>query len=267
MSSARQTTTTRDALVAEIRKRILSGELAPGEPLTESGLAPKFKVARPTVRSALQVLASRHLAQQVGGRSLSVPVLGEADVRNLFFARTSVELEAVREIVENDRCLDGAEQSLRALEALPRDASWGDRVDAHGIPHRPRRRRRKHPAQSPLPGHTRGNATGPGPAARFLPGPARPRSGTPRAAQGRSVRKPRPRPRQDADAPRPRPSRSHAPRASQRLRLKHRPTPASGSADARRSPGPASGTNARNPGTLLSGPPLTWRSFRQAGGV
>ncbi len=107
MSSALQTTTTRDALVAEIRKRILSGELAAGEPLTESGLAAKFKVARPTVRSALQVLASRHLAQQVGGRSLSVPVLGEADVRDLFFARTPVELEAVREIVENDRCLDG----------------------------------------------------------------------------------------------------------------------------------------------------------------
>lgn len=131
MSSALQTTTTRDALAAEIRKRILSAELAAGDPLTESGLATKFKVARPTVRSALQVLANRHLAQQVGGRSLSVPVLGEADVHDLFFARTPVELQAVRGIVENDRCLEEAEQSLRALESLPRDASWGDRVDAH----------------------------------------------------------------------------------------------------------------------------------------
>lgn len=131
MSNALQTMTTRDALVAEIRKQILSGELAPGEPLTESGLATKFAVARPTVRSALQVLISRHLAHQVGGRSPIVPALTEADVLDLFFVRTPLELEAVRSIVEHDLPLGPAEQSLRELEALPRDASWGDRVDAH----------------------------------------------------------------------------------------------------------------------------------------
>lgn len=131
MSIALQTTTTRDALVAEIRKQILSGELAPGTPLTESGLATKFGVARPTVRSALQVLISRHLAQQAGGRSLIVPVLTEADVLDLFFVRIPLELEAVRSIVENSLSLDAAEKSLHGLEALPRDASWGERVEAH----------------------------------------------------------------------------------------------------------------------------------------
>ncbi|MER5388711.1 GntR family transcriptional regulator [Saccharopolyspora sp. NPDC002686] len=131
MRTVLQTMTTRDALVAEVRKQILSGELAPGEPLTENGLAAKFGVARPTVRSALQVLLSRHLAQQAGGRSLVVPAFTEADVRDLYFVRTPLELEAVRCIVENELSLDAAEQSLRALEALPRDASWGDRVEAH----------------------------------------------------------------------------------------------------------------------------------------
>lgn len=131
MSGVLQTMTTRDALVAEIRKQILSGELAPGEPLTENGLAAKFEVARPTVRSALQVLLSRHLAQQSSGRSLIVPVFTETDVRDLYFVRTPLELEAVRRIVENGLSLHSTEQSLRALEALPRDASWGDRVEAH----------------------------------------------------------------------------------------------------------------------------------------
>ncbi|HEX6344923.1 GntR family transcriptional regulator [Umezawaea sp.] len=131
MSLTLRTTSTRDALVAEVRERILSGELRPGEALTEAGLASAFGVARPTVRSALQVLVSRHLVRSSGGRSLTVPVLTEADVRDLFFVRTPLELLAVREIVENGLPLDAAERSLAAMEALPDTAAWGDRVEAH----------------------------------------------------------------------------------------------------------------------------------------
>jgi DNA-binding GntR family transcriptional regulator len=126
-----RTTSTRDALVAEVRKQILSGELRPGEPLTEAGLAGAFGVARPTVRSALQVLVSRHLVRSSGGRSLTVPVLTEEDVRDLFFVRTPLETQAVREIVANGLPLDGAERCLAAMEALPEAAAWGDRVEAH----------------------------------------------------------------------------------------------------------------------------------------
>ena len=125
-----QTMTTRDALVAEVRRQILSGDLAPGTALTEPTLATTFGVARPTVRSALQVLVGLGLAQQ-SGRSLVVPVLTEADVRDMFFVRTPLELEAVRVIVEQNRPLTAAEQRLAALEALPDGASWAERVDAH----------------------------------------------------------------------------------------------------------------------------------------
>src|SRR5437899_11608935 len=91
---------TRDALVAEVRRQILSGELRPGAPLTETALAAAFGVARPTVRSALQVLERLHLAQQSPGRSLVVPLLTATDVRDLLFVRTPRELEAVRGLVD-----------------------------------------------------------------------------------------------------------------------------------------------------------------------
>jgi DNA-binding GntR family transcriptional regulator len=126
-----QVTSTRDALVAEVRKQILSGELSPGAPLTEHGLAAAFGVARPTVRSALQVLVGRHLVQQAGGRSLRVPELTEADVRDLFFVRSPLELEAVRVIIESGASLAGAEERLAELEALAADAGWAQRVEAH----------------------------------------------------------------------------------------------------------------------------------------
>ena len=129
--TALQTTSTRDALVAEVRRRILSGELAPGEPLTETLLSTMFGVARPTIRSALQELVARNLAQRQQGRSLVVPVLTEADVRDLFFVRLPLELQAVRAIVEGGLPLDGAHEQLARMDALPDDAGWAERVEIH----------------------------------------------------------------------------------------------------------------------------------------
>ncbi|MEV0406350.1 GntR family transcriptional regulator [Actinoallomurus sp. NPDC050550] len=130
MATALQTMSTRDALVAEVRRRILSGDLKPGEPLTENGLATEFGVARPTVRSALQELAARHLAQR-SGRSLQVPMFTPDDVRDLFFVRTPLESEAVRRIIAEGRSLAPAEEALAAMQGLPETASWGERVEAH----------------------------------------------------------------------------------------------------------------------------------------
>ncbi|MQA01942.1 MAG: FCD domain-containing protein [Streptosporangiales bacterium] len=131
MSVTLQTTSTRDALVAEIRKHILGGTFAPGQPLVEISLATMFGVARPTVRSALQVLVSRHLAQPSQGRSLVVPVLTEDDVRDLFLVRKPLELAAVQRIVDERLDLDAAERQLVAFESLAADASWAERVEAH----------------------------------------------------------------------------------------------------------------------------------------
>jgi len=124
-----QTTNTRDALVAEVRRQILSGSLAPGSPLTEQGLATTFGVARPTVRSALQELVARHLVERSDGRSLRVPVMTSADVRDLFTVRLPLELTAVRLVA--GRSLDGVWAALSALEALPPGAGGSERVEAH----------------------------------------------------------------------------------------------------------------------------------------
>jgi len=131
MSSTLRTISARDALVAEVRQRILSGELRPGEPLVEAALASTFGVARPTVRSALQVLVGRHLVEQSDRRSLRVPVLTEADVRDLFGVRTPLELAAVRIIVHNGLSLAGARARLAELAALSEGANWADLVQAH----------------------------------------------------------------------------------------------------------------------------------------
>lgn len=126
-----QTTSTRDALVAELRRRILSAELAPGTALTEVGLAEEYGVARPTVRSALQDLSGLRLVRYGEARSPTVPALTEADARDLLFVREPLELAAVTEIATRRLPAPEAARRLDELAALPADASWADRVSAH----------------------------------------------------------------------------------------------------------------------------------------
>lgn len=128
---ALQTTSTTDALVAELRGQILDGRLRPGETLPEIGLANAFGVARPTVRSALQILVNRNLLHRPPGRTASVPVLTENDVHDLYFVRAPLELQAVTAIAERGIDASGARRALDALESLPADTAWGERVRAH----------------------------------------------------------------------------------------------------------------------------------------
>lgn len=135
MSGLLQAVSTRDALVSKLREQILNGELRPGDSLTETAVAATFGVARPTVRSALQVLVSRNLVQDLGRRSLIVPVLGLTDVDDLFYVRTPLEMQCVRTIVKSKLPLHEAELRLADLANLSDDATWADRVEIHSALH------------------------------------------------------------------------------------------------------------------------------------
>ena len=63
---------TADLLAAEIRTRILAGDLLPGDPLREAELAAAFNVARNTVREALRLLTQDGLADHEVHRGVSV---------------------------------------------------------------------------------------------------------------------------------------------------------------------------------------------------
>ncbi|MQA07244.1 MAG: FCD domain-containing protein [Pseudonocardiaceae bacterium] len=126
-----QPLSTTDALVAELRRQILGGQLRPGETLPEINLANTFGVARPTVRSALQTLAGRNLVRRPAGRSASVPVMTEQDMHDLYFVRAPLELQAVTAIAKRNLDVAAARRALADLETLPAGAGWGERVQAH----------------------------------------------------------------------------------------------------------------------------------------
>jgi DNA-binding GntR family transcriptional regulator len=87
-------------VAADLRARILSGELPPGSRLREEALADRYEVARHTLRAALRALAAERLAVVEPHRGVRVAALDDADLLALFELRAALEVEAARLLAE-----------------------------------------------------------------------------------------------------------------------------------------------------------------------
>lgn len=73
-----------DELVAQIRRLIDSGELAPGAKIPERELCERFGVSRTPLREALKMLASEGLVTLTPNRGASVSLLTAAELEDAF---------------------------------------------------------------------------------------------------------------------------------------------------------------------------------------
>jgi len=87
---------TADEVVALLRARIVSGELAPGTQLREVHLAREVGISRPTLREALQGLRQEGLVQHEPHRGMFVATLGAAEIRDIYSVRRVIEAPAAR---------------------------------------------------------------------------------------------------------------------------------------------------------------------------
>lgn len=86
----------RDQVTAELRRRILTGEFAPGERLVEDRLAALLGVSRNPVREAIRVLAAEAFVEVVPRRGAAVARLSPDEAVELFDVRMSLEGLAAR---------------------------------------------------------------------------------------------------------------------------------------------------------------------------
>jgi len=84
-----------DQVAIELREDIIGGRLLPGMALIESELVSAYNVSRNTVREALHQLGREGLASYVRNKGVMVRRMGVDDVRDLFKARRTLELQAV----------------------------------------------------------------------------------------------------------------------------------------------------------------------------
>ena len=100
-----------ESIADSLRASILSQADAPGSALTESAVALRFGVARPTARIAIEKLVADGLLRREAHRAARVPELTGDDIVDLFDNRALVEGAAMA--------------ALAALEDAPRGAYCG----------------------------------------------------------------------------------------------------------------------------------------------
>nr|WP_120634084.1 GntR family transcriptional regulator [Ruegeria sp. EL01] len=89
-----------------LRSQILFGELVPGQPVTIQGLTDSLGVGMTPVREAIRRLISDGALVFQGNRRVSVPLLSTADIKEMIFARISIESELSRRATANLQTVD-----------------------------------------------------------------------------------------------------------------------------------------------------------------
>lgn len=120
-----------DATTDQLRRAIISGELANGLPLRQDALAAELGVSRIPVREALARLAAEGLAANSPHKGYVVTALSRDEILELFELRTLLEPELLRIAIANMTAAD-LEQAESILTAYNADIdraeikSWGE---------------------------------------------------------------------------------------------------------------------------------------------
>jgi DNA-binding GntR family transcriptional regulator len=105
-------------VAANIRERILKGEIVPGSKLVEADLAEEFGTSRGPVREAIRELAREGLVAELARRGTFVSTFTEHDLSEVYAIREALELAACRPAIAtaSDADLDVLEEHLVAFE-------------------------------------------------------------------------------------------------------------------------------------------------------
>ncbi len=107
-----------DAVLAAIRRAILTRELAPGQPLVEMELAQRLGVSKTPVREALKLLSGSGLVTFGLYKGAKVSVVDAEMARHVYDIRALLEPEAVRRaVLAGGPHLREAEAALAAADA------------------------------------------------------------------------------------------------------------------------------------------------------
>jgi DNA-binding GntR family transcriptional regulator len=104
-----------DSIADNLRASIIAQRDAPGTALTESSVALRFGVARPTARLAIDRLVADGILRREAHRAARVPELSRDDIVELFDARAVIESAAMARLASSGTIPAPALSAHRAL--------------------------------------------------------------------------------------------------------------------------------------------------------
>lgn len=108
-----------DAVTAQLRGRILSGEIRSGAPITEAAVSQSFGVARPSAKAAIEQLVASGLLVRTAHRSARVVGIDPATVRDVYRTRARLESAALRELATRRAVPKAALDANAEILAMP----------------------------------------------------------------------------------------------------------------------------------------------------
>jgi DNA-binding GntR family transcriptional regulator len=114
--------TAQEAVLAEMRRLLVTGELAPGTPVRQETVAERLGVSRVPVREALKVLEGEGHVVYLPRRGYVVAELSVEDLTEVYRLRELLEAEAIRVAVPrlDDDTLTALEAAARAVDSAGR---------------------------------------------------------------------------------------------------------------------------------------------------
>jgi DNA-binding GntR family transcriptional regulator len=106
-------------VIADMRRRIIRGDIQPGEPLSELALAEEFGVSRTPVREALKQLQTEGLVEIRPRVGTFVTTPSRREITELFEMKELLEGAAARLLAQRGRVpeIDQLEENLRQADA------------------------------------------------------------------------------------------------------------------------------------------------------
>ena len=106
-----------------LKKKIISGLLQPGEPLSEGTLSKEFKISKTPIREALQRLERDGFVEDIPGRGCFVSRISFQDIKEFFEIREILECEVAKRAA-----LKGDPEKIEAIrKKFESSESNGDR--------------------------------------------------------------------------------------------------------------------------------------------
>lgn len=125
-----------DALYESVRHRIVNGDIAPGEKVTEARLSLEYQVARPTAKGCLVRLTASGFLVRSANKTAVVPTLGREDVVDVFVGREAIERRAVAVLAARHRLPAEAARAHRLLSDAAERGDFPEQVGADTRFHR-----------------------------------------------------------------------------------------------------------------------------------
>jgi DNA-binding GntR family transcriptional regulator len=111
-----------DAIADDLRDAVLDGRLLPGTALTETEVAGRYDVARPTAKAAIEKLVADMVLERGNHKTARVRTLGPDDVRDVYRTRALIESEVLRQLAVSRTVPAGTRDANNRIRAVGDDS-------------------------------------------------------------------------------------------------------------------------------------------------